>query len=681
MAGLGFRSHGGFYMVYGKKWEILIGFLLEKFSLEKKGKVLGLFLGLGLFLIVPASAYEISFELTPGVMVPFLSAEKCYDPIGFDAFFDTGINVNKFMNLGLSLGGFVMPKKNFSELEKGVSPVMLFFPVGARVDFFGYPGSRFEVGGGLAFGVAVGINDVGGSIRSMVAPWYKAYGDFYVRLNPNLSLGLNVTWFNYQSTSWFGEPGLAGLSGGLSLKVKMDTEKIAHRLGVSVEQDDKVFPLIYSMYKENPFGTLYITNRESAEIKNVKVSFRADGFTSSDFMCGELDIIYKGQTVDVPLCADFSEKMMQFSESGDIPCEVVIEYELLGKKMKTIESVIISVYNRNQVRWMDPSILAAYIQPKASQVQELEKYLVGVGRNYLRSGLNRNLQFAMYLFEGMRLNGIECKPDNSTPYAEYHMDGELLDYIQYPFQTMLYKSGDVDDLGVLYMALLEAAGIESGFIPLKDDFIVLIDSKQAESKIGSMLDGTDRAIILDENVWIPVSMSTLKEGFVNSWYNAIHEIMQAAENDEDETIYMIQDGWSVYPPVTFQSGSGSVEKPLEAVLNAAVEIDMSRYITTEYGPQIAAIQYQIKEKGMSVELLNKLGLLYVRAGIYSSAIPVYEKAASMGSVAAMNNLGNICVVQLRYADAKLWYERALTLEPTNSTALKGLNRVLGHLED
>ena len=116
-------------------------------------------------------------------------------------------------------------------------------------------------------------------------------------------------------------------------------------------------------------------------------------------------------------------------------------------------------------------------------------------------------------------------------------------------------------------------------------------------------------------------------------------------------------------------------------MNAAVEIDMSRYITTEYGPQIAAIQYQIKEKGMSVELLNKLGLLYVRAGIYSSAIPVYEKAASMGSVAAMNNLGNICVVQLRYADAKLWYDRALTLEPTNSTALKGLNRVLGHLED
>ena len=657
------------------------GFMQKVAERMRTHCVLGLVLGLGLFYAFPVSAYEISFKLTPGAMFPVLSAEDYYAPLGFNAFFETGVNVNKFMNLGLALGGFVMPKKNFDRLEEGVSPVMLFFPLGARIEFFGYPGSRMELAGGLEFGAAMGINSMGDTVNTMYAPWYRVYFDTLFRINPNFSLGLNVSWFDFQSHSWFGEPGLAGFTAGISAKLKIETEEMVHRVNVTVEQDDRVFPLISSMYKEYQFGTLYVENHESAEIKNVRVSFRAQDYTASEFLCGTIDKLYKRQTVELPLLADFNERIMQFSESGDIPCEIVIEYELLGKKIKSVEPIIVSVYNRNQVRWMDPAILAAYISAKSPPVQEISKYLVGVARNQLRSGLNRNLQFAMYLFEGIRLNGVECKPDSATPYSEYHLDGELLDYIQYPFQTMLYKSGDVDDIGVLFMAMLEAAGIEAGYIPLTDDFIVLIDVKQTESKIGSMLDGTDRAIIIDENVWIPVSMSTLREGFVNSWYNAITEIMDAYENDEDVSFFTLQDGWTVYPAVSFSSGSGSTEKPLETLLTAAVEIDMSRYITTEFGPQIAALQYQIKEKGMTVDLLNKLGLLYVRAGIYSSAIPVYEKAAGMGSVAAMNNLGNIAVVQSRYADAKMWYERALAAEPNNSTALKGLNRALGQLEE
>ncbi|MBQ1662631.1 MAG: tetratricopeptide repeat protein, partial [Treponema sp.] len=327
-------------------------------------------------------------------------------------------------------------------------------------------------------------------------------------------------------------------------------------------------------------------------------------------------------------------------------------------------------------------VLAAYISSSAQEVLELSKYLVGIGRNELRSGLNRNLQFAMYLFEGMRLLGIECKPDNATPYSTSHVDYDVLDYIQYPYQTLLYKTGDVDDCGILFMNMLAAAGIDTGFIPLDEDFIVMIDLKMDESKISTAFDGSDRIIVMDGQVMIPVSMSTLREGFVNSWYNAVTEIMEAADSEADVTYYSLTDAWTSYSPATVSSGSAAAgEKPLEAPLVASVETDMSRYITTEFGPQIAAVQTQLATNGISVDLLNKLALLYVRAGMYSSAIPVYERSAAMGSVSAMNNLGNIATVQRRFEDAKLWYERALQLEPNNKTALKGLNRVLGQLEE
>ena len=73
-------------------------------------------------------------------------------------------------------------------------------------------------------------------------------------------------------------------------------------------------------------------------------------------------------------------------------------------------------------------------------------------------------------------------------------------------------------------------------------------------------------------------------------------------------------------------------------------------------------------------------MLYVRAGMYSSAIPVYQLSAKMGSVPAMNNLGNIAALQKKYEEALSWYKKALEIEPENRTANAGLNRIQSELQ-
>ncbi len=67
--------------------------------------------------------------------------------------------------------------------------------------------------------------------------------------------------------------------------------------------------------------------------------------------------------------------------------------------------------------------------------------------------------------------------------------------------------------------------------------------------------------------------------------------------------------------------------------------------------------------------------------MYADAIPVYEQAAAMGSVSAMNNLGNIAMLQKRFGDARIWYERVLNVEPDNRTALSGLEHASVRLEE
>ncbi len=624
-------------------------------------------------------SYELTFKLSPGAFFPFLSrvSDQHFTVAAVDGFFDTGVNLANMFNVGVEFGYMLLPKQSSSELEEGVTSFLSLIPVGLHAEAYWYPLSRMELNLGLGGGVAMAVN----GNKTMYAPWAKVNTGALFRINPSWSLGLDAHVFAFQAHEWFGMPAVGGVSVGATVKFTLETQKVTGNVSATISQDESIFPLMSSLYKENQFGSIFVENNESAEIRNVKVYFRTENFTASDLYCGSVDVIHKHKTAELPLLGDFNERIMQFSEAGDIPGEIVIDYEILGKKRSVVSSVVVSVYNRNQVRWTDPNVLASYISTNSQEVLELSKYLVGIARNQLRTGLNRNMQFAMYLFEGIRLSGIECKPDNATPYARCHLDPDELDYIQYPFQTMLYKSGDVDDTGILFMAMLASVGVDTGFIPMSDDFIVLVNLKLEPSKVGTLFDGSDRVLILDDSVMIPVSMSTLREGFVNSWYNALVRIMGAAGAGEDVTFYSLSDAWQYYPPAAFSSGSSVSDKPIEAPLVAAVETDMSRYITAEFGPQIAAVQNQIRAKGMSVELLNKLALLYVRAGMYSSAIPVYERSAAMGSVSAMTNLGNIAVIQRRFADGKVWYERALALEPDNKTALRGLNRVLGQLEE
>lgn len=332
----------------------------------------------------------------------------------------------------------------------------------------------------------------------------------------------------------------------------------------------------------------------------------------------------------------------------------------------------------NGMYWSEPAMLASHVATDCSQVLEVSKYLLGIGRGELRPGLNRNLQFAMYLFEGLRLSGIKCRPDALSPYSSSHLNYDLMDPVQFPEQTLRTGEGDVDELGVLFMSMLASCGIPTGFVPLSEDFIVMVDLCLAESEIPAMFNGYERVIVMKDRTMIPLSMSCFGEGFIRSWYGALMEL-----KDVGYECILLEDAWYDWPPhneIYRYDGAYSRLPTIESIVDA-VESDMAEYISAEFNPKIEAVKNQLAANGNDAGLLNQLARIYMRVGMYADAISVFEKTAADGSVSAMNNLGNIAMLQKRYGDAKLWYERVLGAEPDNQTALSGLKRVLVQLEE
>ena len=391
-------------------------------------------------------------------------------------------------------------------------------------------------------------------------------------------------------------------------------------------------------------------------------------------------MIRKHRSEQLPLCADFNDKILRFSESGKIAGEIVIEYTLLGDKRVSVVPVTISVYGRNTLRWFDSAMVASFVYPKAEEVLEISKYSVGIARSHARSGLNNNLQFSMYLFEALRLAGINCEENSDTPYNAFHIDPHALDYVQYPYQTLSYRSGDKDDIGILFISMLESVDIPAAYIPLEDDFIVAACLGDDSNSLRNMFNGDERILSVDDKIWLPLSMSEIEKGFMSSWSNAVSKLNYLLANDEDVDFIILSDAWKSYPPAGFSTNETNAKLPAEKNLYAAGENVLNQYINQEFGPQIANLQSRIKSEGGSVTLYNQLGMLYVRAGMYDNAVSVYEISAKLGSIPAMNNLGNICTLQKKYKTAKSWYEKVLAIDPSNETALRNLERIATELD-
>ncbi len=610
--------------------------------------------------VVRLFSLELNVRLAPQASIPLGGDSPDLYTLGYGAGLNVDLNLFGHLSLGPEFSYYYSPLN-------GTGTAIQFVNGGVSVGAFAFPVSRLRVQAEAAFGPYQCMSDT----SSYGNLWWKLGANGTFRLSPQVGVGATLGYISYQYPE---SPLYSGLLAGLSAQFTIDTKVATGNVAVSIEQPEPVFPLLYTIYKTSSFGTLTVVNNENAEIRDVTVSFRAGNYTASLMECGSLPLLEKRKSATIPLFADFSQTVQNFTENGKMPGEVVVTYKILGASRTASKTVVVSVYNRNTIRWTDASVLASFVSPNSPEVLDYAKYAVGIARDKLRTGLNRNMQFAMYLLEGLKIGGVSVSNDKTTPYAEYHRDMTKLDYVQYPFQTLAYRSGDLDDLGVLVSASMESVGLRTALIPLGDDFVVAFSLGIAPEDAESLFATQDNLLTMADEVWIPLSMSVLREGFVNSWYEGVKKINDAFAAGDNVDVIVLSEAWKTYPAASIVGNEAKFAKPESSAVTRAVETDLMRYISAEFGPKIRDLQDEIRSSGADASRYNQLGLLYIRAGMYEEAKDVYKKSAALGSVAAMVNLGNIFTLQQDYKTAATWFRKALVAQPDSKSARNGLER-------
>ena len=538
---------------------------------------------------------------------------------------------------------------------------------------YAYPLPRMKLGAAAGVGIYAGSYAHDQSTTMTGNLFWRLGVHAGYRFTPSLTLSGGVAYTDYRTQT---DSFLRGLSATVAVDLGVGGESVEGRAALRNAEARPVFPILAADYASEPFGSLTIENAESAEMRNIRIWFHVEGYSSGPALCGELDYLPRGATATVPLVADFSDSVMGVTETVRVSGAVRIIYELLGEERSSTAETAITVMHRNALQWRDPRVLAAFVSPNDPVVLEVSKYVAGLVRAHSRPEVDAHLQYAMGLFEGLRLAGVAWSEDPQTPYATMHESDELVDYVQYPHQTIAYRDGDSDDLAALYAAMLESVGVPAAIVPLDEEVLVAFRMKRGADGTREMFLQPDDFIFTGPQAWVPLRVALLREGFLQAWRGGVRLIASGkpTEGTMPGELYQVSQAWQRYPPAGVPDVLPTADKLAEEQLRATFESVLELIVAREITPRVERLRASFGPDGGSGRQRNYLGVTFARYGMYEDALAEFRAALELGHRAALVNIGNIAFLTGDYEAAVSWYEQAIERSPRDPIAIIGLAR-------
>ncbi|HVO39351.1 MAG TPA: hypothetical protein VMV03_10040 [Spirochaetia bacterium] len=431
-----------------------------------------------------------------------------------------------------------------------------------------------------------------------------------------------------------------------------------------------VFPALYRSYADHSLGRVTLQNTGSTTISGLSIRFFVPGLMKTPTAAAAPDALGVGQSVDAGVRALFDASILDRGEGGSVSAELTVEYTSGGKAYK--ETVIrpIGLLNRNAIRWTDDRKVGAFMTVNDPAFLRFSGQVVGMVDDLTTNVLTHNLLSAVRLFGAMKAAGIRYVVDPASPYETLSRDKAAIDYLRFPLETLDQKSGDCDDLAVLYNSLLESVGVPTAFIATPGHIFAAFDLGISPELAARVFPKSDAFIVRDDGIWIPVETTIIEEGFMKAWQAAALE-WREGKTRGDAAFFSTSEAWKVYVPSGF-AGAQPVAVPPNSRVVAFFNGDLDAFRAAALGPRETELLAAL-DKSPSPAADNHLGVLYAQFGLLDKALGRFEKAiAADGYIPALINAANVYVLRQDQARALQYLQRAEKKEPANARVLVAL---------
>jgi len=439
---------------------------------------------------------------------------------------------------------------------------------------------------------------------------------------------------------------------------------------------DRVFPVLYKYYDDHPMGRATIVNDGRRAIEDVEVRLGLRQFMDAPKLSARVERLEPGEEREVDVYALFTEEILSITEGAKVAAELTVDYTVDGRPGADAETVTLDTYDRNAMRWDDDRKIAAFVTARDEEVQRFARNNASIVDDRGIDAVRRELQLAMVFLAAMAEHRCAYVVDPSSAYFEMSQDGQAVDSVQFPRQTLQYRAGDCDDLSAAYAALLESAGVSTAFVTVPGHIYVAFRLEMGASEVARAFARAEDLIVRDDGtVWVPVETTLLREGFLVAWAEGASEWRKHTA-DGKAMLYPTAEAWRTYEPVAFGVSQFEVDVPPRADVTESFAGELDRFVTQEVSAREQAFLDRLRTRPTDVRTRNRLGVLYARYGMYDEAEEQFRTVVRSRDYApALVNLGNIALLREDFRAARDAYERVLAQDENDEAALLGIARV------
>ncbi len=608
----------------------------------------------------------IQFRLTPGAVVPVGSSNGRYG-LGFSADLECDYYM-PFAPVVFASGGIGFEQSTNTITDSG----LLLFSAGAGGGVNVSPVNRLNLRASGSGGYYLGMyeNETGGSV------FFKAGANLSFKFNPSFSLGVSGAYRHYFTGT---EPFFQGVQTSLEVSINPSGAKKKSRIEYMDIHFEQVFPVFHAYYSKHPVGTVVIKNGENAPIENVTVSFFAEEYMANPTVSANFDRIPMNREQTIPLFALFGKNILELTEGTEASAEIIIEYVVSGTDILTSKSCVLPIERRNAMTWVDDNRAASFVTANDPAVLRFSKPIAAAVREQSAASLNANFRYAFAVFQGLSEYGMGYVVDPATPYQDLSENRYSVDFLQFPNETLTYRSGDCDDLSIMYAALLQSINIDTAFVTVPGHIFIAFSLDIPPEEGRKMFSNPDNLIFMNDNTWVPVEITMFGDDFIKAWHYAARE--WRADAPENAGFFPVREAWNIYRPVDSPFNDADIDFPDTGDVLLSYEKHLEAFIRNDIEGRKEALEKKISQSNNSPRQVNRLGVLYARYGLIDDAVENFQLAAAEDYAPAIINLGNIFLLKEEYAEAAVFFERADRLFPENPNVVLGLARVNYELED